>query len=371
MPLSCCPSNGPEKQADENGKDSGGSSCHGTGKRDYFYLSIVSLTAFFYCLHLFFHFTSSSHGGHGALGIGAFSHHFFELMNTMSWGIFIGIVAVGVLNVVPRDYIFSIIGRPGQKGSILRAASAGILLDLCNHGILLVGMNLYKRGASLGQVAAFLIASPWNSISLTIVLFTLVGLGWTLAFVFLSFVIAIISGVIFDRCVGSGVLPKNSNLYEEPAVKVSWAEAFNLAKQQGINRRSLKTILVSGFKDSKMIVKWIFLGALISTAIKTYVPEDIFSTYFGPSFMGLMITLAATTVIEVCSEGSSPIAADILNRASAPGNAFTFLMAGVATDYTEILSVKTTTGSWKSAFFIPLITVPQILILGYLLNMLQ
>ena len=48
--------------------------------------------------------------------------------------------------------------------------------------------------------------------------------------------------------------------------------------------------------------------------------------------LGLLLTLAAPTVIEVCSVGSSPIAADLLNRAGAPGNAFTFLMAGAATD---------------------------------------
>ena len=37
------------------------------------------------------------------------------------------------------------------------------------------------------------------------------------------------------------------------------------------------------------------------------------------------------------SAGSSPIAADLVNRANAPGNGFAFLMAGVATDYTEII----------------------------------
>jgi hypothetical protein len=75
--------------------------------------------------------------------------------------------------------------------------------------------------------------------------------------------------------------------------------------------------------------------------------SDTFSTYFGPTLFGLAMTLIATTIIEVCSEGSSPIAADLLTRAAAPGNAFTFLMAGAATDYTEIMGLKERTGSWK------------------------
>ena len=82
----------------------------------------------------------------------------------------------------------------------------------------------------------------------------------------------------------------------------------------------------------------------------------------------MVFTLIAATVIEVCSEGSTPIAADLLNRAQAPGNAFTFMMAGVATDYTEIMVLKDTTKSWKIALFLPLITLPQIIAVGYVMN---
>ena len=57
-----------------------------------------------------------------------------------------------------------------------------------------------------------------------------------------------------------------------------------------------------------------------------------------------------------------------MNRAAAPGNSFTFLMAGVSTDYTEIMSIRDTTASWKIALFLPLVSVPQIMILGYILN---
>ena len=96
--------------------------------------------------------------------------------------------------------------------------------------------------------------------------------------------------------------------------------------------------------------------------------QRIFQEYFGPSLLGLGATLVSTTIIEVCSEGSTPLAADLLQRAKAPGNAFTFLMAGVSTDYTEILSLKSTTKSWKIALFLPLVTVPQVLIVGYLIN---
>jgi hypothetical protein len=84
--------------------------------------------------------------------------------------------------------------------------------------------------------------------------------------------------------------------------------------------------------------------------------------------MGLFLTLIAATVIEVCSEGSAPMASDLVTRAGAAGNGFTFLMAGVSTDYTEIMVLREVTKSTKFALFLPLLTIPQILILGYILN---
>jgi uncharacterized membrane protein YraQ (UPF0718 family) len=82
----------------------------------------------------------------------------------------------------------------------------------------------------------------------------------------------------------------------------------------------------------------------------------------------LLLTLVVATILEVCSEGSAPIAADLINKANAPGNSFTFLMAGASTDYTEIMVLKDTTKSWKIALFLPLITVPQVLLVGWLIN---
>ena len=127
-------------------------------------------------------------------------------------------------------------------------------------------------------------------------------------------------------------------------------------------------MLKEGLSESTMILKWIFVGVVLTGLIRAFIPVEIFQNYFGPSLLGLGVTLVAATVIEICSEGSVPIAADILSRAAAPGNSFTFLMAGVATDYTEIMAVKETTKSWKIALFLPLITVPQVVILGYILN---
>ncbi len=300
--------------------------------------------------------------------IGVFAGGIFALFNSMWWGIAIGVLFVGLLGRLPRELVMGVLGRDGGLTGLLRAVLAGVFLDLCSHGILAVGMKLYERGASAGQVMAFLLASPWNSFSLTLILFGLIGVGWTLLFILLSLVIGLITGAIFDLLVQRGLLranPWQDELGERRPVRAQLREfrrtlRFSLAGTADIIRE--------GLAGSRVVIRWSLFGLVLAGLIRALLPEEAFATWFGATMGGLWLTLLATTVIEVCSEGSTPIAADLMNRAGAPGNSFTFLMAGVATDYTELMSIHDTTRSWRIALFLPLITVPQIMLIGALLN---
>jgi len=291
-----------------------------------------------------------------------------HLMDSMWIGLALGMFFVGVLGRVPREFVTSLLGKGDTFVGILRATFAGVLLDLCSHGILLVAMRLYQRGASLGQVMAFLIASPWNSLSLTVILVALIGFKWTVLFIVCSMLIGIISGLIFNVLVKKGTLPDNPNTIKVNNFKV-WPEAKKHLAETQFSLQWWSSMLWEGLKDSRMIVRWLLLGVLLAAAIRTFVPIDSFQTYFGATLAGLGLTLIVATILEICSEGSTPIAADLVTRAQAPGNGFAFLMTGVATDYTEIMSLRETTGSWKIALFLPLITVPQVVLLSWIMNL--
>lgn len=292
----------------------------------------------------------------------------FELMNLMWWSLLLAIVLVGLIGQIPREFITSILGKGGGISGIFRATLAGVLLDLCSHGILMVGMRLYERGASLGQVVAFLLASPWNSFSLTLILIALIGLPWTLAFIAFSMGIGIVSGLVFDMLTRRGVLPENPNDTDLPDNFRFWGEAKSRFRKFTFDAAWLRGMLWDGMKGSRMVLRWIFFGVLLAGAVRGFVSPEAFQDWFGPSLAGLGLTIIAATILEVCSEGTTPVAAEIVNRAGAPGNGFAFLMTGVSTDYTEIMSLKETTRSWKIALFLPLVTVPQVLLVSWLIN---
>lgn len=292
----------------------------------------------------------------------------FELINRIWWGITIGILMVSLLTKVPREFVIAVLGRKRGFGGIVRATLGGVLLDLCSHGILMVGAKLYERGASAGQVIAFLVASPWNSFSLTLVLIALIGVKWTASFIVLSLIVAVAAGLLFDFFVARGTLPANPNKTDLPENFEIFAAARTGIASTRFDLLFFKSMITEGIMESRMVLRWIFFGVVLAALVRTFVDAQNMQHFFGPTIDGLLLTVLAATILEVCSEGSTPIAADLLARAGAPGNSFAFLMTGVATDYTEIMILKETTGSWKFSLFLPLVTLPQVLVISMLLN---
>lgn len=301
-------------------------------------------------------------------GLNIFVKTQIDLLLTMSWGVALGLLSVGLMERIPRIYFTKIMGKGDKFSDILKAAIAGVVLDLCNHGILVISGKLYERGLSIAQVLTFLIASPWNSLSLTFVLIALIGWQWTLVFTLASMLIAVISGMVYLALVNAGKLPANPHTEDTPEDFDIRADIKARLKGWRPSWRWAGEVLRDGWKDGQMIIRWILFGAIAAAAMRAFIPADMFTDWFGPTMLGLGITILAATVIEICSEGSAPIASEIMTSAHAPGNGFGFLMAGVSTDYTEILVVREFTKSWKIALSLPLITVPQIIALGLIFN---
>ncbi len=300
--------------------------------------------------------------------LSSFTNASIDILLLMWWGVALGIIVTGLMHKVPRHFFSAIMGRSDSFSGLLQAVFGGVLLDLCSHGILLVAAKLYERGVSLPQVIAFMIASPWNSFSLTFILIALIGFKWTMLYILASMVVAIITGMILQALVRSGALPDNPHAQELHEDFKFWAEAKSFAKTIKPSWLGALDVLKVGIKDGQMIIKWLLFGTIIAASLRAFVPVEIFAEWLGPTVAGLFITLVIATIVEICSEGSAPIAGEIFTNAKAPGNSFTFLMAGVATDYTEIMVVREFTKSWKMAFALPLLTVPQVLLIGWLMN---
>jgi uncharacterized membrane protein YraQ (UPF0718 family) len=296
-----------------------------------------------------------------------------DYLKLIWWAILLGLLLGGVIDyLVPREYIEKYLGRH-KKRTIAYSVIFGFMMSACSHGILAIAMELYKKGANTSSVIAFLLASPWANFPITILFFGF--FGWKAFLIVISaIIIAIITGLIYQilerkkmvECDKCGLKPKNHDFSIWQDMKKR-AKAFDWTVPN--TKKTAKGIISGSWSLSKMVMWWILIGMVIAAIARAFVPQHFFMAYMGATALGMLVVLILATIIEVCSEGSAPMAFEIFSQTGAFGNSFVFLMAGVATDYTEIGLIWSNIGK-RAAIWLPIITVPQILILGYLFNIL-
>jgi len=300
-----------------------------------------------------------------------FRRSFLMYLRAIWWAVAVGLFLGGVIDYyVPQEYISKILSRK-KPTTIFNAVFLGFLMSACSHGILALSIQLHKKGASNPAVVSFLLASPWANFTITVMLISLFG-SKGLFIILAALIVAINTGFIFMFLEKKGLIEKNKNIVEV-------REEFSILRDFRIRAKNYKFRLKSIIADSRGIIKgtltlsdmvlwWIILGILIASFAGAYIPVHFFHKFMGPTLLGLIVTLGLATIIEVCSEGSSPLAFEIYRQTQALGNSFVFLMAGVATDYTEIGLLWTNVGR-RTAIWLPIITVPQIVLIGYIANM--
>ena len=295
----------------------------------------------------------------------------FQYFKSTWCAVTLGLVLGGVVDYyIPREYVSKILSSK-SGWTIVNAVFLGFLMSACSHGILALSIQLHKKGAANPAVVSFLLASPWANFAISAMLVSLFGLKGIII-IASAIIIAINTGLIFMLLEKKGLIENNKNIVEVP-------KGYSIKKDFQIRAKNYKFNLNSLGKDikgvfsgltmlSQMVLWWILLGMLIASLAGTFIPVHFFHKFMGPTLLGLIVTLILATVIEVCSEGSSPLAFEIYRQTGSLGNSFVFLMAGVATDYTEIGLLWTNVGK-RVALWMPAVTVPQVLILGYTFNL--
>lgn len=295
-------------------------------------------------------------------GLAALNDSMLSYLEIVWWAVLLGLVLGGMIDYfVPDGVVVRALGKR-SKITLVNAVLAGFLMSACSHGILAIAIQLYKKGASVPAVITFLLASPWANLPMTVLLFGF--FGWqALLFVGGAMAIALVTGLLFTLLDQFGLIEAPAKDVE--AEDVSWDRLKNFDLQE-----SAKGVAIGFVSLANMVLWWILIGILAASLIGAYVPEHWFMEYMGPDFTGMLVVLLFATVLEVCSEGTSPLAFEIFNKTAVLGNPFVFLMAGVATDYTEIGLLWTNIGK-RTAIWLPIVTVPQILLVGMWFNSLS
>ncbi len=285
----------------------------------------------------------------------------------MWWAIIIGFILGGVIDYfVPKEYVTRLLANP-RKRTIFYSVFLGFLMTVCNHGVLAIAMQFYKKGASTSSVVAFLLASPWANFPLTLMMIGFFGPVRGTFLILSAIVVAVIVGLIYQVLEKKGLVDKNPVL--PPDDKFNFQEDFRKRfKAYRFDLRADAFGVWKGIKElADMTLWWLLVGVTLASLAGAYVPPHFFHQYMGRSFHGMVVTLVGATFVETCSTGMSPLAFEIYRQTGALGNALVFLMAGVATNYTAIGLLWTNVGR-RTALWMPVIAVPLVLIFGYIGN---
>lgn len=299
-----------------------------------------------------------------------FRRAFLTYLKSIWWAVLLGLFLGGVIDYyVPREYISKVLARKSGR-TIFNAVFLGFLMSACSHGILALSIQLHKKGASNPAVVSFLLASPWANFTITMMLIGFFG-AKGLFIIVAALIVAVNTGFIFMLLEKKGLIEKNKNIVDVPAGFSIKGDFYRRLKSYKFGLKQFildaQGIIRGAVALSDMVLWWIVLGILLASLAGAYIPVHFFHRFMGPTVLGLFVTLALATIIEVCSEGSSPLAFEIYRQTHALGNSFVFLMAGVVTDYTEIGLLWANVGR-RTAIWLPVVSVPQVAAIGYLAN---
>ena len=284
--------------------------------------------------------------------------------------LFLGLGIGGLIDrFVPKTHIVALLSG-SRKRVIARSTVLGVLASACSHGCLALSMELYRKGASTAASLSFLLASPWANFSLTLLLIGLFGIKG-LVLVAAAMLVAFMTGLVFQRLEARGIIPPNPHAHGVAAAPMEWREIARQVRGYRWSRRQVAQDVRGVWRGmlplGRMVMGWVQIGLILSAVIGATVPHQLFTRWLGPTPLGLLTTLLAATALEVCSEGTAPVAFELYRHTGALGNAFVFLVAGVVTDVTELGAVWATMGR-RTVGWLLAIALPLVLALGLVLN---
>ncbi|EIC23961.1 permease [Thiorhodovibrio frisius] len=256
----------------------------------------------------------------------------WQILLELSPSLLLGLLIAGLMHAyLPDGFVHR--GLSGNDwGSVARASLIGVPLPLCSCGVIPTALGLRKEGASPGATTSFLISTPQTGVDAILV--SAAFLGWPFAIFKLiaAFVTGIVGGLLTNR-----FAPASAGAGESGTAKAS---------ESGDKKRGLLGALrYAVFDLLGAIDRWLIFGILVAALVTTLTPEDFFASQsWSSGLLGMLVMLAISLPLYVCTTASVPIAASLIAAGLPAGSALVFLMAGPATNIATIGAVYRTLG---------------------------
>lgn len=281
----------------------------------------------------------------------------FELAAETAPFLFVGFFAAGLLKVfVPTDFIKGHLGGEGL-GAITKASLLGIPLPLCSCSVIPTAAGLRQAGAGRGPTTSFLISTPETGVDSISVTWGLFDPLMTLARPVVSFLTAVVTGILVALFGGPDNSKEEADLVSESCCSKDPEPCCDSDEKGTVAEPSkLRVALRYGFVTLiDDLALWLLIGFLLSGLVAALVPASFFTDTVPSGLWGMLLMMLVGTPLYICATSSTPIAAALVAKGLAPGAALVFLLVGPATNATTLLVVSRIIG--RRAVFIYLLGI--------------
>jgi hypothetical protein len=318
-----------------------------------------------------------------------FRDYLIEVLPYLTIGFFLS----GLIHeFAPSQWVERHLGSRGIK-PLFYATLAGTVLPICCFGALPVAVSLRQKGARLGPVLAFLVATPATSVSALLVTYGLLGLKFTVFIFFAVIIMGLVMGLTGNKFEGKAKLPgPPAEQAVDPvcgmSVEVGKAARAEYAGetyyfccphcQQAFKDRPeeytggsrniahrMEHVLRYAFVDMvKEIGPELLLGLALAALVAAITPVGRFvGTYFAGG-LGYLFSLGFGLVMYICSTASVPLVHAFVSQGMNIGAGMVLLLAGPVTSWGTILVLRKEFGGRILAIYLAVVSV-MALALGY------
>lgn len=277
--------------------------------------------------------------------------------------VLIGFLLSGIIyELIPTAWVDKYLGKKGIM-PILSATVVGAFLPICCWGSLPIAVSLYKKGAGLGPVLSFLIATPATSVSALLVTYKLLGLNFTIYIFFGVIFMGVVSGLI-----GNNLKFKPRFIGKETCPHCDEEMPIGEPHKHG---RKIGEIIFSILKYSfwempKELGIEILVGLILAAFVASFLPLGFFIRHYLSGWFGYVFSVIFGLVMYVCSTASVPLADAFMKQGLSAGAGMVLLLIGPITSYGTILVLRKEFGTKILLVYLALVVFLSLLLgVGY------
>lgn len=290
-----------------------------------------------------------------------FISNYWDMLLTSGAWLVLSFVLCGVLHAFLRpDWLQRSLGNK-KLSSIIKATVSGMFLPICSCGVVPLTLGLYYSGAYLGPTLAFLVATPIINPAAVVLAYALLGKEIATIYLISGFLLPLIIGILGNIFAGAEIVsPHAAN------IEAAKGQAY-VNTQPTLSK--IKGGLVWGFSDlAVQTCRFILIGTAFAAFLLTVMPHSFIQSYLSsPQLISLLGAALLAAVMYVCALGHIPFIAALVGAGAAPGIAITFLLAGVATNLPELISIWRLIGKRTVLIYTSSVVLFSIFI-GYMTN---